>query len=252
MIANGRLIPELVALNPALIIFDKDGTLIDINAMWGGWVTELARRLEAAAGRPVAQPLFEVLAFDPVSGVIDPTGPLSIAPLAEQRQLTRGILRNAGLSSTEQEAVLAEAWHIPDPVALAYPLADLYTLFDTLRAHKLKIAIATSDDRAPTQATLAGLGLAHWVDAVVCADDGLPLKPAPAMIITICRTLDVSPARTVMVGDNPDDLRTGRAAGVGLVVGVLSGVSPVSLLAPYADVILPSVAGLVSHKENGI
>jgi phosphoglycolate phosphatase len=71
------------------------------------------------------------------------------------------------------------------------------------------------------------------------------------MVLTICRTLAIAPARTVMVGDNPDDLRMGRAAGVGLVVGVLSGVSPVALLRPYADIILPSVAGLVRQKENG-
>ena len=35
------------AFNPRLVIFDKDGTLIHFDAMWGGWVTELARRLEA-------------------------------------------------------------------------------------------------------------------------------------------------------------------------------------------------------------
>ena len=27
------------------IIFDKDGTLLDFNAMWGGWVVALADRL---------------------------------------------------------------------------------------------------------------------------------------------------------------------------------------------------------------
>lgn len=252
MVVTGQLIPELLALNPALIIFDKDGTLIDINAMWGGWVTELAQRLEAASGRPIAQPLFEALAFDPHTGIIIPTGPLSIAPLAEQRQLIDGVLRDAGLSSAEVETALAVAWHVPDPVALAHPLADLNPLFNTVRAYGLKIAIATSDDRVPTQATLAGLELAHLVDALVCADDGIPIKPAPDMVLTICRTLDIAPARVVMVGDNPDDLRMGRAAGVGLVVGVLSGVSPASLLVPYADIVLPSVAGLVKQKENGI
>ena len=34
-----------------LVIFDKDGTLLDFHAMWGGWTRELGDRLEAAARR---------------------------------------------------------------------------------------------------------------------------------------------------------------------------------------------------------
>jgi phosphoglycolate phosphatase len=239
-----NLIPELVAFEPALIIFDKDGTLIDIDAMWGSWVIELARRLETVAGLPVSGQLFEALAFEPDSGAIYPDGPLSIAPAAEQRRLAGEVLQAAGLSADEVETALDRAWHMPDPVATARPLADLHWLFTTLRSFGLKIAVATSDDRTPTQATLAGLGVAALVDALACADDGLPLKPAPAMVLSICDRLDISPAKTVVVGDNVDDLRMGWAAGVGLVIGVLSGVSPASVLAPYADILLPSVENL--------
>ncbi|MBI1878711.1 MAG: HAD family hydrolase [Chloroflexi bacterium] len=65
------------------------------------------------------------------------------------------------------------------------------------------------------------------------------------MVLTLCRTLGVLPAKTVIVGDNAADLQMGRAAGVGLLVGVLSGVSSAETLAPHADIVLPSVAGLV-------
>jgi phosphoglycolate phosphatase len=244
------LIPELTALAPSLIIFDKDGTLIDINTMWGGWITELAQRLEVVTGRSIAGQLFKTMAFDPDSGTIAPSGPLSIAPLAEQRKLIIAVLRQGGLSVSESEAALAIAWQLPDPVALAQPLTDLTVLFGMLRAHCLKIAIATSDDRVPTQTTLAGLGIDHWVDAVTCADDGIPIKPAPDMILTICRSLDIRPAKTVMVGDNVDDLRMGRAAGVGLTIGVLSGVSSAGELAAYADILLPSVASLIIKNDH--
>jgi phosphoglycolate phosphatase-like HAD superfamily hydrolase len=235
----------LVALDPSLIIFDKDGTLIDIDTMWGGWITELARRLEAATGLPIAKPLFKTMAFDPVSGTIVPSGPLSIAPLTEQRNLIVAVLQEAGLSPNESEAALAKAWHLPDPIALAQPLADLPMLFGALRARELKIAVATSDDRAPTEATLAALGVASLVETMACADDGLPIKPAPDMILAICRSLAILPVKTVMIGDNVDDLRMGRAAKVGLVIGVLSGVSSGSVLTPYADFLLPSIAELI-------
>ena len=33
-----------------LVIFDKDGTLIDFDAMWAGWIEKLAEGLQAATG----------------------------------------------------------------------------------------------------------------------------------------------------------------------------------------------------------
>jgi phosphoglycolate phosphatase-like HAD superfamily hydrolase len=139
---------------------------------------------------------------------------------------------------------------MPDPVATARPLVDLPWLFTTLRSLGLKIAVATSDDRTPTEATLAGLDVAHLVDALACADDGLPLKPAPAKVLSICDRLDISPAKAVVIGDNVDDLRMGRAAGVGLAIGVLSGVSPAAMLAPSADLILPTVQHLFRDYQT--
>lgn len=229
-----------------LVIFDKDGTLIHFDAMWAGWVADLAWRLEAACGRPVREPLFQALGFDAASGRVLAHGPLAAMPMARLRDLTVAVLRDAGLSPEAAESAMAAAWHAPDPVALARPLADLPALFRELRACGIKIAIATSDDRAPTEATLAGLGVAHFVDALVCADDGVPVKPAPDMALKICDLTGVPPPQAVVVGDSVADLQMGRAAGAGLVVGVSSGVSSAKELQPHADIVLSSVAALAS------
>jgi phosphoglycolate phosphatase len=228
-----------------LIIFDKDGTLIDFNAMWGDWVTELARHLEAAAYITIAPQLFRAVGFDPVTSAVAPVGPLAIASMGEIRALADEVLRAAGLTPASAAAAIQAGWHIPDPVALARPLADLPALFGALRARGMRIAIATTDDRAPTLATLAALGVAPLIDALACGDDGRPIKPAPDAILALCQELGISPARAAMVGDTAADLRMGRAAGVGLTVGVLSGLGSAELLAPLADVLLPSVAELV-------
>lgn len=240
-----------------LIIFDKDGTLIHFDAMWGAWVTELARRLEAETrflGRnrvsePVTDRLFREMGFDPVSGRVLAHGKLAATPNARLRDLTVDMLRGMGLAPEAAEAAVAAAWHIPDPVTLARPVTDLRALFGALRARGLKVAIATTDDRAPTEATLAGLGVASLVDAMVCADDGVPVKPAPDMVFALCRATGVAPAQCVVVGDTAADLQMGRAAGAGRVVGVLSGVSSTEVLKPYADKVLSSVADLLTTAE---
>ena len=228
-----------------LIIFDKDGTLINFDAMWGAWVIDLARRLESATGLPIADRLFRAMGFDPGSGRVAADGRLAVTPMAILFTLTVDVLREAGLSREASEAAVSAAWHVPDPVTLARPLADLSTLFNALRERGVKIAVATTDDRAPTEATFAGLGIASFVDALICADDDVPVKPAPDMVLALCQTLDIPPTRTAVVGDAVADLQMGRAAGAGLVVGVLSGVSVPETLEPLADVLLPSVADLI-------
>jgi phosphoglycolate phosphatase len=164
--------------------------------------------------------------------------------MARLRERTRDVLIEAGLSEPDAERALEAAWHAPDPVGLAHPLADLRALFGRLRGSGRRIAVATSDDREPTERTLAALGVADAIDALVCADDGVPVKPAPDMVLSLCATVGVAPARTAVVGDSPADLRMGRAAGAGLVIGVLTGVGARSDLEPLADVLVESVEAL--------
>jgi len=240
--------PKLAAFAPALIIFDKDGTLIDFHAMWGAWAVELAQCLETTVDLPVAPLLFKALGFDPVGGRIAPHGHLALTPAAGLKALVADLLQAAGVSRQKAEAALTACWQVPDPVALARPVTDLKVLFAAIRSQGAKIAVATSDDRPSTEATLVGLGVRPLVDALACADDGRPIKPDPDMAWRICRRLDVPPARTVVVGDNVVDLQMGRAAGAGLIIGVLSGVGVPSELAVYADIVLPSIASLLESR----
>jgi phosphoglycolate phosphatase len=227
-----------------LVIFDKDGTLIEFGSMWSGWAVELETGLRRATGRSIEVPLFAMLGVDPASGTVFHGGGLTATPMARLREATRELLEEDGLSRKEAEGALAEAWHAPDPVALAHPLADLVALFGGLRASGRQIAVATSDDRGPTLRTLTALGVVDLVSAVVCADDGLPVKPAADMIVRICEELGVEPACAAVVGDSTADLLMGRAAGAGRVIGVLTGVGRMEDLAPHADAVIASVAEL--------
>jgi phosphoglycolate phosphatase-like HAD superfamily hydrolase len=237
--------PTAILAGIDLVVFDKDGTLIDFDTMWSGWSAELVRKVATATDPALAGPLADALGLDPETARIIPGSPLAATPMGHLRALTVDTLRRHGLAPTAAEAAVAGAWDPPDPVALAHPLADLERLLGDLRARGIRIGVATSDDRAPTEATLAGLGIDMLVDAIVCADDGLPVKPAPYPVLHLCQLLRVAPGRTAMIGDSPADVQMGRAAGAGLVIGVLSGVGVEDELRPFADVIVPSIAELL-------
>lgn len=227
-----------------LVIFDKDGTLIEFGSMWSGWAVAIADALRVEVGRSVEGPLFEMLGYDAATGVVRPGGGLAATPMARLRERTHEVLVAEGLSDADAERALAAAWHAPDPVGLARPLADLAALFTGLRVSGRRVAIATSDDRAPTERTLAAFGLTGAIDAVVCADDGIQVKPAPDMVLLLCAEVGVPPGRTAVVGDSAADLLMARAAGAALAIGVLTGVGDRAELAAHADLLLDSVEGL--------
>jgi phosphoglycolate phosphatase len=227
-----------------LLIFDKDGTLIEFHLMWGAWVDALATRLEAEAGRPLRGGLYPLLGVDPATGLVHAHGLLAATPMSRIREHVEAYLVESGVPPARAAVAIDAAWHAPDPVALAQPVTDLSALFARLRPIVHTFAVATSDDRDPTERTLAALGIAGEMAALVCADDGIPNKPAPDPVLHLCRLLGVPPERTAVVGDSPMDLRMARAARAARTIGVLTGVADRFDLEPLADVVLGSIAEL--------
>jgi HAD superfamily hydrolase (TIGR01509 family) len=71
--------------------------------------------------------------------------------------------------------------------------------------------VATHRDRTSAQALLDALGID--VDDMVCAPDGLPRKPDPAMNLLLMSRHHLDPASVLCVGDRPIDVAAARACG---------------------------------------
>lgn len=228
-----------------LLIFDKDGTLIEFQHMWAEWVDGLAAQLEAATDTPLREGLYELLGVDPATGWIHAHGLMAATPMSRIREVVVAHVAEAtNVGPVRAAEAVAGAWSAPDPVALAKPVTDLPALLARLRPRVRLFAVATSDDRDPTERTLQALGIAGEMAALACADDGIPNKPAPDPVYAVCRLAGVPPERSAVVGDSPADLRMGRAAGVARTIAVLTGVGDRALLEPLADVVLDSIEAL--------
>jgi phosphoglycolate phosphatase len=231
------------------IIFDKDGTLIDFDAMWGGWVIYLAEQLHLVSGLNSREPLCIAMGYDDENKKVLAHGKLAATPMAQLYRLTVEVMQSLGLSALAAEQVVEKGWCIPDPVVLAKQFTDTRALFGQLHGKGIKIGIATTDDRAPTQAMIEAFDIEEYISTMVCADDGIKAKPAPDMALTICERMGIDPSKAMVVGDTTADLKMARSAGVGLVVGVLSGVSSAKDLIAYADVLIESVDELHAYAQ---
>lgn len=77
----------------------------------------------------------------------------------------------------------------------------------------LQLGCVTNSHRRIVQHILAYLRMGELFDAVITADDVKRPKPAPDMIVQICRRLNVMPQHAVFIGDTDTDSRAGLAAG---------------------------------------
>lgn len=230
---------------PRLVIFDKDGTLIDFQRMWGQWAVAFAERLSQQIAVDVRHAILTAFGVDPQSLKIDPQGALSISPMATMQQIAVSQIMPYCSDMVQAYQIVLESWQPPIPTANLYPLADLPQLFGQLRQLGVYIAVATADNRQPTMATLAYLGVIHHVSAFACADDvNMPPKPAPDKIWAVCQSVGVHPCDAIMIGDTPADMQMGRNAGVMAQIGVTSGVSSADELAQWASWVMPTIADI--------
>jgi phosphoglycolate phosphatase len=230
-----------------LVIFDKDGTLIDFKHLWAQkTIAGVERLVQAVQGdSQLRHALYQALGYDPVKNQFDMQGPLLVAAMSKLYTIAAAVLFQQGWPWLEAELLVQE--HFVPGIAdvltasLLRPTADLGKLFTQLRAANVHIAVITSDERAPAEKTLKLLGVDQYVGFLAGADDVYPPKPAPEAILAACVQLGVTPARTIMVGDSTTDMLMGQRAGVGFRLAVLTGVMDRAALEPYANGVVESI-----------
>lgn len=99
---------------------------------------------------------------------------------------------------------------------------------------------------------LAALGVREYFFEIVAGDSRYPKKPDPAAVLALMRQRGVEPEQTVLVGDSPIDMETGRRAGV-FTAAVAHGFSDAAeLSAAGAQVVVEGFDQLLAYAQvNG-
>ncbi len=215
---------------------------MDFFASWIPAFRATAEGLASAAGRPDSAPqLLRSGGYDPATGALDPASLLACGTSAELASCWAPLLGLASASNLESQLnALFAKYGVTDSV----PIGDLPGLFGRLRARGLAMGVATSDSTAGAGAILEHLGIIGLLDHVAGYDSGTGVKPDPQIVFAFCAAVGLEPRQVAVVGDSVVDLGMARAAGAGLAVGVLSGVSAREYLAPLADHVLDDIATL--------
>lgn len=195
--------------NLSLVCFDFDGTLVDASDVICRSFNEALEQLgqpamadgaiRALIGRPLAE-MFQVA----VPNIDEPT-------------LLRSI-------EAYREAFFPLAQQLSRPLPGALELLELFT------ARGVQLAIVTTRASDGARRILEGFGKVHLFQTIVGLEHVTNPKPDPEPIELALRRCGVTADATLMVGDTPDDMSAGRAAGVA-TLGVTSGVFDAQALA---------------------
>jgi phosphoglycolate phosphatase len=227
------------------VLFDKDGTLVDV---MGTWLPVYREMLEESfpGRRDIWERVLKNSGYDAAAGNFRANSPLASGTTDNLVDLWWPDLepgaRQLRIRLVDEEFRSRSIRHLRT-------LLPLEPLLSDLKSRDMKLGIATNDNEASARSHVAALNIGRFVDFVAGYDSVERAKPAGDMVHAFCRACELMPAEVAVIGDNPLDLEMGKDAGAGLVIGVLTGNGGRDDLAGLAHVVLDSVADLPAYLD---
>jgi len=212
---------------PAALLFDLDGTLVDSRR-------DIAAACNAARKTHGLPPL-------PLESIVAMVGDGARALVARAFGVDLRSQDRAHQATLDAALATFRAAYLAQPAAET----DLLPGARDALALGLPCALVTNKPRDVTDALLDALGIAGCFVAIHGGGDGA-LKPAPDGLLTVLGQMGVAPRSAWMIGDGPQDVEAGRAAGCPTVL-VRGGIADAaSALASAPDLVLDGLPELVA------
>ena len=173
-----------------LIAFDWDGTLFDSTALITRCIQEAVRDVGGTVPSAHAASYVIGMALMPALAHAAPDVPKEKSPLLNERYRHHYLAHQDDLTLFD----------------------GILPLLRELRERQHALAVATGKSRAGLNHALDSVELHHLFDATRTADETAG-KPNPLMLLELMAELDVSPERTLMIGDTTHDLEMAKHAG---------------------------------------
>jgi len=208
------------------VVWDLDGTLVDS-----------AADIAASLNRLLAEEALPALDDDRIRNMIGE----GVAVLIRRGLEAHGITPEGKRLEQLVERFLVIYSEVATAATRLFPGAR--EALQSLCEAGLRQAICTNKPEAITRQVLAGLGIADCFDVVIGGDTLPRNKPDPLPLRTALEGLDVTPERSLMVGDSAIDVQTAHAAGVSIAF-VTFGYGPGPSHPHEADYLIDDLADL--------
>ena len=205
-----------------LVIFDKDGVILDLQATWlpvARAVAEHTATLISGVGGVMPEvnkeDLLRAIGVDDQHGHIDPKGIFATGSFAQMRAKWQAMMPPQLIDLEHDRAYRDAVQTIVHEQTRQTTEAkgDVVTPLHALYQNGYQLALVTNDSESSARQSLHDLGIADLFCAIVGADSGFGAKPDPDGLLYCCDVAGVMPDRSIMVGDTIADYGAALAAG---------------------------------------
>ena len=227
--------------NIETVLFDKDGTFIDLHYFWGK-MTEL-RCEEIIRIFNLSQENFSdlclCLGYDLKSGKMLSDGITALYSRSKIIEIFRKNLEKFGVFTTEDKlAQIFDAVSLifyKDMIKYTKPIPEAIEFIKKLHAMGIRLGIVTSDSVESTELTLKNFGWEYLFSSVVGRESSSETKESGALTKIALSELRANPETTIMIGDAPMDYLSAKNAGIEKTILVATGQLAIKELKKTSD-----------------
>lgn len=233
------LIDDEVALeNIKAVIFDKDGTLIDIHHYWSSIIKVRAslvalKWFKNSEKENIQKHLIDIMGFDLETCKMKLEGPIGIKPRPFIVNIVSNFVRKSGHMVTNDEVEVlfkkADEKTSQDILPLLKVLPGVKELLIKLNQCDILSIITTTDITSRAKMAMKILKFDGYFNKIIGGDLVNNAKPAPDLANLALKDFAFGANNVVVIGDHPFDVQMGENISAGLNIGVLTGISNASM-----------------------
>jgi len=232
------------------MIFDKDGTIIELYHYWSKMVYYRAQFICERLGieESHVKGLGYAMGVDWDNQRLRPEGPVGLKRREIVMKEAVSYLEKIGYKNMEE--LCFNIFQEVDEFSLSRlhdfirPINGSTELIRQLHAGGCKIAIATTDLTERASLAMRHLGLEEYIDLIVGTEMVKRPKPDPDQIELVLEVLKCKRECTVMVGDAATDVEMGINAHVRAAVGLLTGFGTAEEFSKITPYVVPDISGI--------
>lgn len=226
------------------VFFDKDGTLLDFDALWVK-VSECAiREIVNRVGMPdidVDDILEELGVKD---GITDINSVLCYGTYMQISEKIYEIMMKkcCAVEHSKFISITETAYKNASDKGEIVPInKNICGILHKIRDMGIKTALVTADSPFMTEKCIYELGMKDCFDEIYTDDGKYPPKPAPYCINDFCRKYGIDKSNAVMVGDTLTDVEFAHNGGIRMI-GIAKGKRNKLALQSKTDIVLSDIS----------